>query len=160
MGNADGREQEPEVVVNFRDGSDGRARTARGRFLLDRNGWTEPIDRIYFGPLHLIEKLARIRRQSFNVTALSFRVDRVKGQRTLTGTAETRDDGKRVAWDLNTNVFQIVLARAMHRNAVQHGIELLLLSSIDERRSTKWIGLVHSQNVIEVELHVGHVVVH
>ena len=116
----DRREQQPQIIVDFRDGADRRPRASPGRLLFNRDRGTQAIDRIHFGSLHLIEKLPGVRRQCLNVPALAFRIDRVERQRALAGTAQAGDDRKRVPRNLDTDVLQIVLARAMHRNVIQH----------------------------------------
>jgi hypothetical protein len=66
----------------------------------------------------LIEKLARVGRQGFDVAALAFGVNGVEGERRFAGAGESCDDGQAVAWDFDVDVFEVVLARSAHRNAV------------------------------------------
>ena len=72
--------QKPQIVVDFRDCADGGARRARGGLLLDGDGGREAIDGVDIGPLHLVEELARVGGKRFNIAALAFGVDRVKGE--------------------------------------------------------------------------------
>ena len=120
MRDADGGVEHAQIVVNFGDGSDGGTRAAVGGFLLDGNGGAEAVDGIDFGPLHLIEELARVGRERFDVAALAFGVDGVEGERGFPGAAESRDDREGVARDLNVDIFQIVLPCAMHGDALEH----------------------------------------
>src|SRR5262249_39673882 len=67
-----------KVIVDFCDGTDRRTRRARGGFLLDGDGRGESLDDVHFGALHLIQKLARVRRERFHVAALPLRVNGVE----------------------------------------------------------------------------------
>ena len=80
---AHARIQQPQVVVDLGDGSDGRTRRARGRLLLDRDRRTQPVDGVHIRPLHLVEELPRIGAQRFDIAPLPLGVDGVKGQRAL-----------------------------------------------------------------------------
>ena len=120
MRNADGGIEDAQVVVNFGDGADGGARAAVGGFLLDGNGGAEAIDGIHFGALHLIQELARVGREGFHVAALAFGVDGVESERGFAGAAESGDHGEGVARDLDVDIFEIVLAGAVHGDALEH----------------------------------------
>ena len=117
---ADRGVQQPQVVVDFGDGADRRARAAAGGLLLDRNGRAQPVDGIHIGPLHLVQELARVGRKRFDVAPLPFRVDRVEGQRGFARSAQPGDHGKAVARNFDVDVLQIVLARAVHRDSFEH----------------------------------------
>jgi hypothetical protein len=54
MRHADRSEKQAKVVVNFGDGSDGRARTAACGFLLDRDGRAKSINCIHIRAFHLV----------------------------------------------------------------------------------------------------------
>jgi hypothetical protein len=88
--------------------------------LFNGYGWAEAVDGIHVGPLHLVQKLARVGGKSFYVPSLALGVDGIESQRGLTGAAQTRDHRKRVARNLDIDVLQIVLARAMYGDPVQH----------------------------------------
>ena len=74
-------EQQTQIVVNLRGGGDGRSRIRAGAALLDGNGRRESFDVIDLGFLHLIEELARVGGEGFDVLALSFGKDSVERQR-------------------------------------------------------------------------------
>src|SRR5690242_534948 len=78
-GMAHAGKQQPQIVVDFRDGSYRRARIARSGLLLDRDGRRQAFDGIDVRLFHLLEKLARIGRQRLDITALAFGIDCVKG---------------------------------------------------------------------------------
>jgi hypothetical protein len=77
---ADGGVEQPEVVVDFRDGADGGARAAAGGLLLDGDGRAQAFDGVNVGPLHLVKELASVGREGLHIAALAFGVDGVKGQ--------------------------------------------------------------------------------
>ena len=60
VGHADPGPQQAHVIVDLGDGGDGRARVARRRLLLDRDGRREALDMVDVGLLHHLEELARI----------------------------------------------------------------------------------------------------
>ena len=120
MRDADGGVEHAQVVVNFRDGADRGARAAVGGFLLDGDGGAEAVDGIDFGALHLIQELARVGRERFHVAALALGVNGVESQRGFAGAAESGDHGEGVARDLDVDIFEIVLAGAVHGDALEH----------------------------------------
>ena len=111
VGLADGGVEEAEVVVDFGDGADGGAGGAGGGFLLDGDGGGEAVDGVDVGALHLVEELAGVGGEGFDVAALAFGVDGVEGEGALAGAGEAGDDGEGVARDGDGDVAQIVLAR-------------------------------------------------
>ena len=73
--------QQAQVVVDLGDGADGRTRIVRGGFLLDGNGWRQPLDGIDIGFFHHRQELPGIGRQRFHIAALAFGVQRIERQR-------------------------------------------------------------------------------
>ena len=118
--NADGRVEEAEVIVDLGDGADGGAGAAAGGFLLDGDGGTQAVDGIDVGALHLVQKLAGVRGKRLDIAPLAFGVNSIEGQRRFARSAESGDDRERVPRDLHIDVLEVVLARAMHGDAVQH----------------------------------------
>ena len=57
---ADARPQQAQIVVDFGDRGDGRARVAAGGLLLDRDGGREAVDMLDVGLLHHLEELAGV----------------------------------------------------------------------------------------------------
>src|SRR5690606_29778512 len=112
MWRAGTREKESEVVVDFSYRSDRGARIVSGALLLDRDGWREPLDHIHIRLLHEPEELPRVRAQRFHVAPLPLGVNRVEGQRRLSGPRESRDHRKAIARDLDVDVSQVVGAGA------------------------------------------------
>jgi hypothetical protein len=81
MRNTDVREQQPQVVVDLGDGADRGSRVGSRGLLFDRNGRRQSLDQVDIGLLHLLQELARIRRQRLDIAALALGVDRVERQR-------------------------------------------------------------------------------
>ena len=116
VGRADGGVEQAQVVVDLGDGADGGAGAAAGGFLLDGDGGREAFDGVDVGALDLVEELARVGGEGFDVAALAFGVDGVEGERAFAGAGEAGDDGEGVARDAHVDVAQIVLARPAHRD--------------------------------------------
>ena len=112
MGLAYGGVEEAEIVVDFGYSSDGGAGGAGGGFLLDRDGGGEAVDGVDVGALHLVEELAGVGGEGFDVAALAFGVDGVEGKGGLAGAGETRDHGEGVARNADVDVAQVVLTRS------------------------------------------------
>ena len=60
VGDADARPEQAHVVVDLGDRGDRRARVARGRLLLDRDGGRQAVDMLDVRLLHHLEELARV----------------------------------------------------------------------------------------------------
>jgi len=110
--NADGAVDDAEIIVNFGDGTDGGARRAGGGFLLDGDGGGEAFDDVDLRALHLVEELAGVGGEGFDVAALALSVNGVKGEGRFAGAGKAGDDGEGVARDFDADVLEIVLARA------------------------------------------------
>ena len=110
---ADARPQQAQVVVDLGHRADGRARVARAGLLLDRDRRRQPLDRIDVGLVHLVEELPRVRRQRLDVAALPLGVDRVERERRLARARQPGDHHQLVARDLDVDVLEVVLARAL-----------------------------------------------
>ena len=116
VGRADGGVEQAEVVVDLGDGADGGAGAAAGGLLLDGDGGREALDGVDVGPLDLVEELARVGGEGFDVAALAFGVDGVEGEGAFAGAGEAGDHGEGVAGDADVDVAQVVLARPAHRD--------------------------------------------
>ncbi len=116
MGRADRGVEQAEIVVDLGDGADGGAGAAAGGFLLDGDGGREAFDGVDVGALNLIQKLAGIGREGFDIAALALSVDSVEGERALAGSREAGDHGEGVAGNADVDVAQVVLARPAHRD--------------------------------------------
>jgi hypothetical protein len=79
------REEQAQIVVDFGDRADCRARVVTGRLLLDRNRRRKALDQINIRLLHALQELPGVGRQRLDVAALSFGVKRVESKRGLAG---------------------------------------------------------------------------
>ena len=101
--------QEPEIIVNLRDRSDCRARVVVRGLLVDRDRGGKPLDALHLRLFHLSQELPGIAGQRLHIAPLPFRVDRVKGKRTLAGTGQSRHHDKFIARDIQVDILQIML---------------------------------------------------
>ena len=118
---ADAGEQQAEVVVDLGDGADRGARVARGGLLVDGDGGTEALDEVDVGLVHLTEELPGVRRQRLDVAALPLGEDGVERQARLARTGQPGEDDQGVPGQVETDVTQVVLARATDDQSVGHG---------------------------------------
>ena len=87
---AERRKQHAQVVVDLGDGPDRGARVGYGRALLDGDRRAQAGDRLDLGTVHLLQELARPRREALDVAALSLGVERVEGEAALAGARRAR----------------------------------------------------------------------
>ena len=118
---ADAREQQPQVIVDFGDGADRRARVVRRRLLLDRDRRRQAFDQVDVGLFHQLQELARVRRQRLDVAALAFGVQRVERERALARSRQSGDDDQPVARQVEVEILEVVRARAADADLV-HGL--------------------------------------
>ena len=122
--------QHAQIVVHLRHGADSRARVARGRFLLDRDGRRQPANGVVLRLVHLPQKLPCVAGQALDVTALPLGVDGVERERRLTAARHARDHHQALLGDREGDVLEIVLARTAHDDgfrfsiAHRHGVAL------------------------------------
>ena len=114
-GLAAAREEQAQVVVNFRGRGDRRTRIARGIFLADGDGRSDAGDFVDVGLLHALQKLAGVRGKRLDVAALPFGVDGVEGERGFAGTADAGDHRDGVVRDFDADVLEIVDAGAAYQ---------------------------------------------
>jgi len=69
-------------------------------------------DDVHVGAFHLVQELARVSREGFDVTALAFGVNGVKGQRRFAGAGEASNDCQGVPGNFHVDILEVVLARA------------------------------------------------
>ena len=119
--NADAREQQAHVVVNFGHGADGGARVFAGGFLLDRNRRAKAADVIHIRLLHHVEELARIGAERFDIAPLPLGVDRIKGQRGFPRPRQAGNDDQLIPRQIHVDGFEVMFPRATDRNRLQLG---------------------------------------
>ena len=132
MGNADRCVEQAEIVVDLGGGGDGRTGIGRRDALLNRDGRGEAFDVVHIGLLHLIQKLPRVSRETFDILALPFRKEGVEGERGFARAAHAGHHHKLVARNFDIKVPQVVLAGAFDAD---HGMFLVghrALSSLEQ----------------------------
>src|SRR4029077_11248026 len=77
----DPRPEEPQMVSDLRDRADRRARVPADALLLDGDRRRQPLDAVAVGLRHLLEELAGVGRERFDVPSLALGVERVEGER-------------------------------------------------------------------------------
>ena len=115
---ADRGEEQSHVVVNLGHRADGRTGTARDGLLFDGDCRRQPLNRIDVRLFELIQKLACVGRQGFNITTLTFGINRIECERGFAGTGETGDDCEAISRYFYVNVFEVVLACASDGDAI------------------------------------------
>ena len=116
------RPEQPHEVVDLGRSGDGGSRIARGVLLADGDGRRDAVDLVDLRLLHALEKLPRVSGEGFDVAPLSFRVDRVEGERGFAGTGHARDDGELVVRDREREVLEIVEACATDNDFAETGL--------------------------------------
>ncbi len=120
VGLTDAGVQQAEVVVDLGHGADRRARVAGGGLLVDRDCRRETLDEVHVRLVHLAEELPRVGRQRLDVSPLALGVDGVEGERRLARAREAGQHDQPVAWQVDREVLQVVLARPANHKHVRH----------------------------------------
>ena len=111
-------EEQPEKMINFGHGRDGRFAAAARDALLDRHARRQAFDQIDIRLFQLFDELPRVGRHAVEKTALAFRKKKIERERRFSRTAQAGDDDHLVARDLERDVLEIMLARAVDRDGV------------------------------------------
>ena len=114
-------EEEPQEMVDLGDGGDGRFAAAAGHSLFDGDRRREPGDEIDIGALQLLDELPGVDGHAVEEPALALGKEDVKRERALARTAQAGDDDELIARNLQRDVLQIVLARAVNADGVERG---------------------------------------
>ena len=122
----DARVEQAQVVVDLRDGADGRPRVPRRRLLVDRDRRREPVDRVHVRLLHHLEELPRVRGERLHVASLSLRVDRVEGKARLPRAGQPGDADQLVPGQPDGDVLEVVLPRAVDYELVGRHVATIL----------------------------------
>ena len=109
---ADRGEKEAQVIVNLRRGGNGRSGIGGGTPLLDGDGGGKSSDKIDLRLLHLVEELPRVGREAFDVFPLPLGVQSIECQGGFARTAQPGDNHQLLPWNLNREIFQVMLACA------------------------------------------------
>ena len=87
-------EEQLQVIGDLGHGADGAARGLDRVALLNGDGGGQAIDAVDVGLVHPLQKLARVGRESLDVTALALGEERVEGERRFARAAQAGDDGQ------------------------------------------------------------------
>ena len=158
IGAANAREQEAQVVEDFRCSGYRRARITRRILLLDRNRGRDAVNQIRIRLFDALQKLARIRRQRFHIPALPFGINRVESERRFAGTRHTRDDRQLVVRDFKIDVLEVVNPGPANNNAFRRHLPLSRLppSAEGEHPSQAGPGAVVNLSIIKGRRGVVH----
>jgi hypothetical protein len=105
---ANTRIEHAELVINLRDGGDGRTGVVGATLLVNRDCGRKATDLVHIGLLHLAKELTRIGRERLHILALPFGKDCIEGERRLARTGKTRDNSHFVARQLDRHVLEVV----------------------------------------------------
>ena len=74
------REEQLEVIIDFRKGADGGTGGTDMVLLLNGNGGRDPFDGIHLGFVHAVEKLAHVGREGLHITTLALGIEGMESQ--------------------------------------------------------------------------------
>ena len=137
---AGAREQQLQVIVELGHRADGGARGAHRVGLVDGDGRRNAVDAIDRRLVHAVEELARVGREGLDVAALAFGVQRVEHQRGLARAGHARHHHQLVQRNVEVEILEIVLARAVHARCDARGVRLRWRDACGLARGD---GLVH-----------------
>ena len=111
--------EQPQVIVNLRDGGHRAAGIMAAGPLIDGDRRLKPFDQIDVGPFELVQELAGVGREAFDVLPLSFGIEGVEGQRAFARPAGAGDDDQAVAGQGQIEVLQVVRAGPVDADALR-----------------------------------------
>ena len=114
----DPRPENPHVIIDFRDRSDGRSRRLARGALLDADGRRQAMDVVDPRRLQLAQELPRISAERLHVPPLPFGIDRVDGEAALAAAAGPAANRHLTAGYVNGDVLEVVLLRTDHTDHV------------------------------------------
>ena len=114
--------EQTQIVVDLRHGADRGTGIPGGRLLVDGNCGGKPVDGVHVRLIHLAQEHPRIAGQGLDIAPLSLGIDRIKGQRALSGAGKPCKNHKPISGDGQIDVFEIVGTRTADRNRVVHCI--------------------------------------
>ena len=109
---ADGREKQPQVIVDLGRRGDRRARVRRAGVLFEGDGRREALDEIDVRLFELVEELPGVGRKTLDVTPPALGIQRVESEARFARPARPGDDHELVSRNRQAEILQIVLARA------------------------------------------------
>src|SRR5262245_28455358 len=113
-------EQHAQIVGDVRHGADRRPGIGADSLLIDGHNRRQAVDEIDGRLFELSDKAFRESRHRREQTPLALGIERVESQRRLAGPADTRDDDKLVARNLDGDVAQVVFAGTANFDGRSH----------------------------------------
>src|SRR5258706_201394 len=107
-------EEEAQKVIDFSDRSHRAFAAAARGALLDADGRRKAVDKINIRASKLLHKLPGVSVHRVQKAALSFGKEKIEGQRAFARATDTGDDNEPIARNIQREVFQVVLTRAMN----------------------------------------------
>src|SRR5205814_2587144 len=113
-------------------------RVAGRALLVDRHGRRESLDEVDVRLLHLPEELAGVRGERLDIPPLTLGVDGVERERRLPRAREPSDHDHLVARDLDVDVLEVVLPRALDVDVVERhqAVEAAIAGALRTSRTT------------------------
>ncbi len=105
---SDACEEQFDIIVDLGGSSDCRTRVASVDLLFDGDCRWNTFNIVYLWFIVTAKELSGVGIETFDISSLSFGVESVEGERGLAGTADSGDDDKFVAWNLDVNAFEVV----------------------------------------------------
>ena len=106
--------KQPQIIVDLRYCTNRRSGVVGDAFLVDRYCRRKAFYVINVRLVHTSQKLAGIGGQRLYVAALALCVNRVKGQRTLSGTGYSGNHHQLVTWYRDFYILEVMLAGAFY----------------------------------------------
>ena len=97
--------QQAEIIINFRNCPYGWTGVMVGGLLVYRDSRRQPFNALHIGFLHLPQELPRIGGQWLHISALSFCVNRIKGQWRLARSTQSGQHNQFIPWNVQINIF-------------------------------------------------------
>lgn len=107
-GVADTGKEQSQIVVDFGGGAHRGTRIAATDFLLDGDGGREALDIVALWLVHTSQELTGVGRKALHITALTFGIEGVEGERGFARAGESGDDHQTVSRNGHVDVLEVV----------------------------------------------------
>ena len=114
VGDPDPCIQKPQVIIDLRHRPDGGTRIFRGGLLFDRYCGGEAFDGIDIRFAHQSEELAGVGGERLDISAVTFRIDRIKSESGFSRARNARHDDEFVTREFYIDILKVVLSCALH----------------------------------------------
>jgi hypothetical protein len=104
------RQQQLQVIVQFRHRADSRARAAHRIGLVDGNGGRHAVDAIDLRLVHPVEELTGVGRERLDIAPLSLCIEGVEHQRGLAAAGHAGDHHQLAGGYVQVEILEVVLA--------------------------------------------------